>query len=85
MTLKSGSNNLDVFNRTENILGQGENAGYSIFSFSHNVLKGLYPRIVVYQLQSSQLTIMMSFKEQKTFSEGFYLRVTKIPNCMLKT
>ena len=28
-----------VFGRVENIVGEGENAGYSIFSFSHNVFK----------------------------------------------
>ena len=30
----------------ENIVGKGENAGYHIFSFSHNVFKGLFVRVV---------------------------------------
>ena len=29
--------------RIENIVGKGENAGYRIFSFSHNVFKRLLP------------------------------------------
>ena len=29
------------FDRKENILGKGENAGYQHFSFSHNVFKRL--------------------------------------------
>ena len=28
-----------VFDSVENIVGKGENAGYSIFSFSYNVFK----------------------------------------------
>ena len=30
-----------VLGRVENIVGKGENAGYKLFSFSHNVFKRL--------------------------------------------
>ena len=59
-----------VFHRIENIVGKEENAGYSIFFFSHDVFKRLFP--LVHQKSSScdnGLTVILSNFNWLTLSQ----------------